>query len=197
MTPDSTDRYRRIQTVCLLILTTVAIGTSLYLLRPVLIPFVLAVFLVYCLTPAIDLQTNKWRVPRPVAVVSTIVLGCVLLSLMWLLVGASVSQMTANAAGYEEQFGKLIASLTEFLESQGIDVAQLPGMLKNAAGGLATGLVSGIMSVLKNGWRVVIFMIFSLAGRSSPGAAPGSFRGRGAAGSRAAKRRRGRRWGSR
>jgi len=175
-TPDSTNRERRVQTVCLLILTAVAIGGSLYLLRPVLIPFVLAVFLVYCLTPAIDLQVNKWRVPKPVAVVSTIVLGCVVLSLMWLLVGASVSQMTANAAGYEEQFEKLIASFTEFLESQGIDVAQLLGMLKNTAGSLATGLVSGIMSVLSNGLLVVIFMIFILAGKSSPAAAPGSFR---------------------
>ena len=176
MTPDSTDRDRRLQTVCLLILTAIAIGGALYLLRPVLIPFVLAVFLVYCLAPVIDLQVNKWRVPRPVAVVSTIVLGCVLLSLMWLLVGASVSQMTANAAIYEEQFEKLIASVTEFLASQGIDATQLPGMLKDTAGGLATGLISGIMSVLSNGLLVVIFMIFILAGKSSPAVAPGSFR---------------------
>ncbi len=176
MTPQSTNPDRRVQTVCLLILTAVAIGGSLYLLRPVLIPFVLAVFLVFCLTPAIDLQVNKWRVPRAVAVVSTIVLGCVLLSLMWLLVGASVSQMTANAAVYEEQFGKLITSVTEFLANQGIDAAQLPGMLKDTAGGLATGLISGIMSVLSNGLLVVIFMIFILAGKSSPATAPGSFR---------------------
>ncbi len=176
MTPQSTDPERRVQTVCLLILTAVAIGTSLYLLRPVLIPFVLAVFLVYCLTPAIDLQVNKWRVPRPVAVVSTIVLGCVVLSLMWLLVGASVSQMTANAPVYKEKFENLIASATTFMASQGIDAAQLPGMLKDTAGGLATGLISGIMSVLSNGLLVVIFMIFILAGKSSPAAASGSFR---------------------
>ncbi len=174
--PGTDDRERRIQTVCLLILTAVAIGTALYLLRPVLIPFVLAVFLVYCLTPAIDLQVNKWRVPRPLAVVSTIVLGCVLLSLMWLLVGASVSQMTANAAVYEEKFGNLITSATKFLAGQGIDTTQLLGMLKDTAGGLATGLISGIMSVLSNGLLVVIFMIFILAGKSSPAAASGSFR---------------------
>ena len=176
MKPEATDPERRLQTVCLLILTAVAIGGSLYLLRPVLIPFVLAVFLVYCLAPVIDLQTNKWRVPRPVAVVSTIVLGCVVLSLMWLLVGASVSQMTANAAVYEEQFENLITSATKLLASQGIDAAQLPGMLKDTAGGLATGLISGIMSVLSNGLLVVIFMIFILAGKSSPAAVSGSFR---------------------
>ncbi len=176
MTPQSTNPERRVQTVCLLILTTVAIGAALYLLRPVLIPFVLAVFLVYCLAPVIDLQVNKWRVPRPVAVVSTIVLGCVVLSLMWLLVGASVSQLTANAPVYKAQFEELITTATTFLASQGIDAAQLPGMLKDTAGGLATGLISGIMSVLSNGLLVVIFMIFILAGKSSPAAASGSFR---------------------
>ena len=53
MAADTTNPQQRIQTVCLLILTAVAIGAALYMLRPVLIPFVLAVFLVYCLTPVI------------------------------------------------------------------------------------------------------------------------------------------------
>ncbi len=177
MTPPSTDdRERRILTVCLLILTTIAIGASLYLLRPVLIPFVLAVFLVYCLTPVIDLQVNKWRVPRPVAVVITIVLGCIVLSLMWLLVWASVSQMTANADVYTESFTKLITNTTEILAKFKIDAAELPGMLQNMARGVATRLISGIMSVLSNGLLVVIFMIFILAGKSSPAAVSGSFR---------------------
>ncbi len=93
MASDTTNPERRIQTVCLLILTTVAIGAALYMLRPVLIPFVLAIFLVYCLTPVIDVQVKSLNVPRPLAVISTILLGCLVLFGMWLLVWASVSQM--------------------------------------------------------------------------------------------------------
>ncbi len=176
MTPDSTDRDRRLQTVCLLILTAVAIGGALYLLRPVLIPFVLAIFLVYCLSPVIDLQVSRIGIRRPLAVVSTIVLGCVLLSLMWLLVWTSISQMTANAEVYNTRFTELITNSVNRLEKFGIDANELPGMLQDTARGIATGLISGIMSVLSNGLLVVIFMIFILAGKSSPAVAPGSFR---------------------
>ena len=45
----------RVQTMCLLILATVATGFALYWLRPVLIPFVLAIFLMYCVRPVLDL----------------------------------------------------------------------------------------------------------------------------------------------
>ncbi len=176
MTPDSTDRDRRLQTVCLLILTAIAIGGALYLLRPVLIPFVLAIFLVYCLAPVIDLQVSRIGIRRPLAVVSTIVLGCVLLSLMWLLVWTSISQMTASADVYNARFTELITNSVNRLEAFGIKADELPGMLQDTARGLVTGLISSIMSVLSNGLLVVIFMIFILAGKSSPSVAPGSLR---------------------
>ena len=40
---------QRVQTTCLVILTVLAVGGALYWLRPVMIPFVLAVFLAYVL----------------------------------------------------------------------------------------------------------------------------------------------------
>ncbi|MHC4101360.1 MAG: AI-2E family transporter, partial [Planctomycetota bacterium] len=94
---DRRDYEQRIQIVCLLILTVVAIGMALYFLRPVLIPFVLALFFVYALSPAIDLQARRLKIRRWLAAVNTIVLGCVLLFLLWLLIWSSVSQMAANA----------------------------------------------------------------------------------------------------
>ena len=63
--------YPRVQTVCLVALTLIALGVALYLLKPVLVPFVLAVFLTYCLTPLIDVQRRTcgchgdWRSSRP------------------------------------------------------------------------------------------------------------------------------------
>ncbi len=176
-----TNRDRRIQTVCLLTLTAIAIGVALYLLRPVLIPFVLAVFLVYCLVPVIDLQVNSWRMPRPLAVLSTILLGCLVLFLLWLLVWASVSQMSANAQDYEAQFVKLVETTAARLplERFGVEADDLPAMIQlshDTTRGLVGGIISSIMSVLSNGLLVVIFMIFILAGSSSAAVRPGSIR---------------------
>ena len=70
------DADRRIQTVCLLILTAIALGAALQYLSPVLIPFVLAVFFTYCLAPVIEFQIHRLRMPRILAVATTIALGC-------------------------------------------------------------------------------------------------------------------------
>ncbi|MHC5005747.1 MAG: AI-2E family transporter, partial [Planctomycetota bacterium] len=160
---DRREYEHRIQTVCLLILTVVAIGMALYFLRPVLIPFVLALFFVYALSPAIDLQARRLGIRRWLAVVNTIVLGCVLLFLLWLLIWSSVSQMAANATAYEEQMRELIKTAGDKLplERFGIQSDELPQFLEvpqETTRGLLTAVVSSIMSVLSNGLLVVIFM---------------------------------------
>ena len=181
MAADTTNPERRLQTVCLLILTAVAIGAALYMLRPVLIPFVLAVFLVYCLTPVIDVQVKSLHVPRSLAVITTILLGCLVLFGMWLLVWASVTQMTENAGAYEEHFKTLVKNTAERLplERFGMEADDLPAMVQlshHTARGLVSRFISAIMSVLSNGLLVVIFMIFIVAGSSSVSARPGSIR---------------------
>ena len=61
---DDLRAYHRVQTFCLLTLTLLALGAALYLLRPVLVPFVFAVFLTYCLTPVIDAQRRHLQMPQ-------------------------------------------------------------------------------------------------------------------------------------
>jgi AI-2 transport protein TqsA len=171
----------RIQTVCLLLLTAVAIGAALYFLRPVLLPFVLALFLVFCLTPAIDVQVKHLRMPRAIAVVNTILLGCFVLFLLWLLIWSSVSQMTANAGIYEDQWQRLIENAGEKLplERVGIESDELSGFLtmpRETMRGLLPKIVSSIMSVLSNGLIVVIFMVFMIAGSGGQPPPEGSLR---------------------
>lgn len=60
------ESLEQVRTVCLLILTIIAVGCALYWLKPVMVPFVLALFATYALAPLIDLQIIKLRFPRPV-----------------------------------------------------------------------------------------------------------------------------------
>ena len=178
---DRREYEHRIQTVCLLILTVVAIGMALYFLRPVLIPFVLALFFVYALSPAIDLQAKRLGIRRWLAVVNTIMLGCVMLFLLWLLIWSSVSQMAANATAYEEQMLELIETAGDKLplERFGIQSDELSQFLEvpqETTRGLLTAVMTSIMSVLSNGLLVVIFMIFMLAGKGGQTPPEGSLR---------------------
>ena len=65
----------RIQTVCLMVLTSIGVAFALFWLRPVMIPFVLALFASIGLSAMTDFQVERLRVPRPLALPATLVLG--------------------------------------------------------------------------------------------------------------------------
>ena len=56
---------RRIQTVCLLLLTIVVVAAALFWLRSVIVPFVFAVLIAFGLSPLINLQVRHLRFPGP------------------------------------------------------------------------------------------------------------------------------------
>ena len=163
----------RIQTLCLLVLSTVAVGAALYWLSPVLVPFVLAIFFTYCLTPVIDFQMRYLRAPRPLAILATFALGCVILTLLAVLVSTSVNQISANANMYQTQITQLAdqAVNTLPLERFGVHKEQLTQSLLQAPeqfiGSVLSGTVSAIMNVLSNSLLVLIFVLFLLLGKSA------------------------------
>ncbi|MGB0332979.1 MAG: hypothetical protein ACPGPE_14310, partial [Planctomycetota bacterium] len=66
--PDAPSTERRIQTVCLLILASIAVGATLQALRDVMIPFALALFLALALSPVVDQLAARTRLSRAVSV---------------------------------------------------------------------------------------------------------------------------------
>jgi AI-2 transport protein TqsA len=161
----------RIQTVCLLLLTAFATGAALYFLSPVLIPFVLAVFLMYCLTPVIELQMQRLRIRRTFALINTLLLAVIVLILLWLLIWTSVATMAANASDYEAQFRQLLERTADRLplERLGIERSEFNEILKlprDSMGGLLGQIVSAITGILSQGLLVLIFLGFLIAGAS-------------------------------
>ncbi len=173
----SLDLDRRIQTVCLMVLSAIAVGAALNWLSPVLVPFVLAVFFSYCLTPVIELLMKHLRIPRYVAIGVAVLLGCVILALLWLLVSASVAQMAANSQVYSQQINLLLEKTAQMLplERFGVKKDDLTQSVieyaQSSVGTIAKGMIGSIANILSNGMLVGIFMIFMLLGRS-PGQRP-------------------------
>lgn len=90
------DRDQRIQTTCLLILSGIALALSLYWLKGVMVPFVLAVFLSFALAPLIDLLIRKARFPRWAALVVTISFSLALMLFFGGLVTNAARNMAPN-----------------------------------------------------------------------------------------------------
>jgi len=102
------DRDQRIQTTCLLIVSGVALALSLYWLKGVMVPFVLAVFLSFALAPLIDLLIRRARLPRSVALVVTLSLALALMLLFGGMVTSSVRSMAPSLQRLETGIVELV-----------------------------------------------------------------------------------------
>jgi AI-2 transport protein TqsA len=162
---------RRAQTFCLLTLTTIASGAALYFLRPVLVPFVLAVFLTYCLTPAIDVQTRYLRMPRLLAAISALILALAVLAIFGSLVATSVGSMSQKLQDYEKQFQRLTEQFAQSVPLAGLGLGSEGeiGRFFTVQEGTGWQFISAVLgeatNLVSNGALVAIFMIFILLGR--------------------------------
>jgi AI-2 transport protein TqsA len=160
----------RVQTVCLVILSTVAVGGALYWLKPVLIPFTLAVFVSLGLGPAVDFQMRWLRMPRPLALVSTLLIVLVLFSAVATTLSSSLNQLAASSDEYEAQVNSMVDRISELLPEQvreRISEAELRSFTRIPAStitGLLAQTANAILGLLSQGFVVFIFVTFLLIG---------------------------------
>ena len=161
---------QQIQTVCLLIVSMVAIAVALFWLRGVMVPFVFAVLIAFGLVPLIDLLVRYLHLPRFVALLATLLTSFVILGVVGGLISSSVAQLAARADIYQEQLGQLLdtgkAALP--LERFGGQVEQAVESLSDIS---LTTVSSMLLTVTREllGWvssglLVMIFVGFMLVG---------------------------------
>lgn len=173
------DGEQRIQTACLVVLATVAAGFALRWLRPVLIPFVLALFVALVLSICAEWLVNRLRVPRRVALAATLILGLGVLVSFGGLVRAAIAELAENAPFYSQQVGILVdraaAALPEELVARigesGKELREIP---VTTVGGLLASSTNALLGVFSQSLLVVIFVIFLLLGGSSGTPRPAS-----------------------
>ena len=163
-----TEHETRIQTVCLLIICSVAIGVTLFMLRTVMVPFVLAIFSALGLSPLIAFQRRYLRLPNSVAILTTFIIGFVVLSLLGGLISISLRQLTNNANAYQQQINRLLDQVMIMAEGYGIDPVTLfdsmGGLPVKSVSGIIANLTKGIFEILSNGLLVMLYLFFLLLG---------------------------------
>lgn len=94
------ERELRGQTICQAILVGCLAVFALQYLRPVLLPFVLAIFIVSGLTPVLSGIESRFSTTRLVAVVIASVVGLALVFLLWSILWVSVAQLADDSPKY-------------------------------------------------------------------------------------------------
>jgi AI-2 transport protein TqsA len=168
ITPRPSDR--RVQTVCLLILTLIAIGVTMALLQPVLVPFVLALFFAQCLTPAIDFQVQR-RVPRIVAITITVVLGLSLLTGIGFLIAIPVQKMSQpeNLVPFQDTLHRFIQRIFSARPLVWLvptaSSGQMVRLPETATVAFVSAIVAETTNILSHGAMVLLLLAFILLGR--------------------------------
>ncbi len=160
----------RFVTILLSVLTFIAVGAVLFALRTVLLPFVGAVLLSYMFKPIVSWANSK-NIPMFVSlIVVVLIVMVILVGLGFTLYGtttafldalpryqARLETITHDSFMYARQLGERWGvDMTEYLSSPPFDV-------KTAVAWLQSGF-SSFLLVFSNGFIVVLFLLFILAG---------------------------------
>jgi len=158
----------RAVTASVVVLATVATAAALAYTRPVMVPFVLAVFLSYLVAPVVNFLQDRLRIPRVVSVLISLLLAVGMLTLLALLIITSTRGLMASADIYRDRLTGIAERIFSVLDVFGTDIGQttfletmqqLPflSLIQNAAG--------TAMDIITNGGLVVIFLIYLVGGR--------------------------------
>jgi len=98
----------RFQTICLFVLSALAIAFTLTYVKAFMVPLVIAVFISFAISPAINFLVIRYRIPRFISIV-IVVMGCVITSyLMGKIMLGSVNEIAQNKQKYMKAFPEKI-----------------------------------------------------------------------------------------
>lgn len=154
-------------TVSLMVLAAVAVAAALWYTRPVMVPFVLAIFISYLVSPLVDFLRVQWRLPKAAAVTLSLLVAAALLALLAMLIITSTRGLLENIDLYRTRIINLaergigwIDRFGDFGQDtlvEGLRQVPLLAWLQRGAGE-AVGFVT-------NGVLVLIFVVYLLSGR--------------------------------
>ena len=101
----------------------VAIGIVLLYARSVLIPFVLAVFISLLISPILDFQTLRLKIPRIFAVTITVIIILIIMAVLFLFLSQAIQSIVSTAGRYSDSFTKLIELALQKIEAWGFSPA--------------------------------------------------------------------------
>ncbi|MDB4494478.1 AI-2E family transporter [Pseudomonadales bacterium] len=109
------DRQIRIQTACLLVLVAVSITFSVYWLRPVLVPLVVAFFVVSGISPVLSVLEKRLGVTRIVAAGLTFLAGVIVLIIFGCSIWVSMIDLSTNAQAYRNRVSTIVNRVESYL----------------------------------------------------------------------------------
>ncbi len=129
---------------------------------PILVPFLLSVFIVIICTPFL-FWLQKKGIPDALAVLSILVGVIVLFLFLAALVGASLNDFTRELPDYQQRLTSETAGLITWLKAQGVEISsQMVADFFDPAKvmRLTAQMLSGLSGALANGFLILLTVVF-------------------------------------
>lgn len=116
---------QHIQTVCLMVLAGVAGVYLVYWLRPVLVPFIVACFIVSGVGPILTHLEHRFNVSRVVAAGMAFLLGVALMGIFGLTISFSIIDLANNKDDYRKRVRQLVNRLDDTFSTPSFSLKNL------------------------------------------------------------------------
>jgi len=145
----------------------VALAAALVYTRAVMMPFVLAVFIVILVGPVLDFLVMRLRFPRICAVAVALLVVIVIIGLFFIVASQAIETIVATTDRYSANFADLADRAFAGLSwGIGLEREKIVGDLRNKMPALVTSTVGGVFSFFSSLLFVLIFVMFLLTGRN-------------------------------
>lgn len=151
----------------LVVLAFTALAGLLYYSRPVLLPFVLAVFIFSMFSPTLDWLILRLRFPRPLALAASFSLVLIVATIIFLMVAEAVRRVVTTAVTYSDSLIAMVERTVTRLDQWGLNIEpeHLTGNLAESMPTMATNIASRSMEAVSTFFLVLIFLFFLMASR--------------------------------
>ncbi|MFQ5702972.1 MAG: AI-2E family transporter [Gemmatimonadales bacterium] len=166
--PTAPSEQSRLITVPLVVLAAVATAAALAYTRSVMVPFVLAIFISYLVSPLVDLLQDRVRVPRVVSVVIALLVAMGILTLLALLITVSTRGLLDSADIYRDRLNGIATRVLSIPDRLGIDLGQQPlleGIRRLPLLKLVQSTAGTVVDMVTTGVLVLIFVVYLVIGR--------------------------------
>ena len=147
-------------TVSLILLATIAVAFVLYILKPILIPFLIAVMLSYILYPFVE-RLSKYKIPRIITLLVVFLIALGALGKIVEILISNIISLSGNFPEYKTQFSALLNDYSlqyPWLESI---LENIKGMLFSLPiGGYTNSLINSSVNFFSNTFLILLFVTY-------------------------------------
>lgn len=144
-------------------------GVLLWLAKPVLFPFFIAIFLSFILYPILDFAT-RLKIPKPLSILLILIITFFVLYLLGVLFYSSGKTFASEFPNYGQKISSILESLQEKFKLTSFEWDPLEWVNQLDISKIGSFLLASFgpfFSFISNLFLILIFLIFILAGRGN------------------------------